>query len=394
MRIKTHCQKKSSLLLPGGIISRLPLLLLCAFAVMIFARPRVVFAAEVEILTPVPKAVVLARQAETHLVLRQALKGATSQVQVKQSGDILEPLVDMEGEDYRYLHFRLPLKPGLNNFTVIPGGKQLELTYKPLQALLPLDLKDFSLFHLDDKLPESCVECHELLESRTTEPVGLTEWTSCGVCHKNKIENNPWQHSTTVNLQCLSCHQRYVKPWRIGFREGKIDETCYACHTGEKIWETSKHRHGPLIGGCTLCHNPHGDKNKYLLWAEGTYQICVTCHDDKQKLLDKDKPIPYVHGIIAGKGCTACHDPHATDNIYMLLKPINELCVSCHQKLAGVTRGHPVARHPVGGPPEKRRPDRKLSCVSCHDPHGSRYSNLLIGEVLGGSLCRVCHNKE
>ena len=352
-------------------------------------------AAELELLTPPAGAIIIGRTQETHLVLRQAAAEGAIQVRVEKTGAVLDPVVSMDDDEYIYLHFRIPIERGENNFTILPNGRQFKIEFQQLQALLPADMKDFYLFHQNTELPESCTECHDLMVPKTLYPVGLTQETSCRPCHKNLTENSSWLHSTTVNQQCLSCHLQSSdsKPSRIGFREGRIDATCLACHTGKKEQLTKKFRHSALIGGCTLCHNPHGSNHRYQLWAEGTLEICVTCHQDKPNPLNEDKPMPYIHGIMYGKGCVACHDPHASDNPDMLLKPINELCVSCHHELEGIKRGHPVARHPVSAPSEKRRPDRKLTCVGCHNPHSSPNRNLLIETLLGGRLCRVCHKR-
>jgi predicted CXXCH cytochrome family protein len=351
------------------------------------------WAAGVELLTPPQGAKVIARNPETHLVLRQSGSGEATRVKVEKSGVMLKPEVNMEGDEHFYLHFRLPLERGLNTFTIIPDGQPLELTYQPLQGLLPVNLKSFSLFHQGDQLPDSCVDCHDLQKTKTIAPAGLTKQTSCADCHKNLIDKKTWLHSTSVNQQCLTCHQQYVKPWRIGFREGRIDETCVACHTGKKDLQSRKHRHGALIGGCTLCHNPHGSKYRYQLWAEGSSQLCLACHDDKQKLFDKDDPVSYVNGIIFGMGCVACHDPHATDNPFVLHKPINQLCVGCHPAFAGIEQGHPVGGHPVAAPKERLRVGRELGCSSCHDPHGSAHQFMLIQTKLGARLCRECHKR-
>lgn len=350
-------------------------------------------AVEFELLTPRPGVTILARHPETHLVLRYSESQTAIQVRVEKSGIILNPVQSVDGMEYLYLHFRLPLKPGPNIFTIVPTGRQLEFTYKPLQALLPQDMKKFFLFHQDDRLPESCVDCHDLQDTTTIDLVGLKQDTSCIACHTNIIDKNPWQHSASANQQCLSCHLQFVKPWRIGFRAGKIDTTCLTCHTGKKIWLVSKHRHGAMIGGCTLCHNPHGSKHRYQLWAENSLQICVSCHADKKNIFDQENPLPYIHGIIFGKGCVACHNPHASDEEFMLLKPINELCRSCHPSLAAIKRGHPVAGHPLSGPKERRRPDRRLTCIGCHNPHASSHKYLLIETKQGGLLCRVCHKR-
>ncbi|MDX2495612.1 MAG: cytochrome c3 family protein, partial [Desulfuromusa sp.] len=77
----------------------------------------------------------------------------------------------------------------------------------------------------------------------------------------------------------------------------------------------------------------------------------------------------------------------------VLKKPINELCLGCHPGVALKTAGHPVANHPVSAPKDPRRRGRKLTCTSCHDPHGSAYQLMLIQEKLGGRLCRECHKR-
>ena len=375
----------------GRICFYLFLGLFCRFGMGIVFGQAQVFAAGPEILVPRPSSTIIARNPETHLVLRNPAGGIMPQVVVE--GKKLSPQVSEHGEDGVYLHFRLPLKPGLNRFMISPGGLRLELKYQPLLANLPKSLsKDVHLFHRDEKLPPSCSGCHELQAGSKIAILGFESQDSCFSCHQNIVSNVTFQHSPQSTKLCLTCHQQSITPWRIGFPAGKIEDTCFACHTGKKAWRSRKHVHGPLnVGGCTLCHNPHGDKYRYQLWDEGSRALCVTCHGDKEIKQGENKPVRFVHSIIAGAGCVACHDPHATDNPFMLHKPINALCVGCHQALAGITRGHPVGGHPVSGPQERRRPGRELGCTSCHDPHGSAYRDLLIGSNLGGQFCRECH---
>ena len=353
-------------------------------------------AATVELVTPRTGTTILARDPEVHLVLRQAGPDKPSQVRVERTGDVLDAVVNMVGETHTYLHFRLPLVAGTNRFTILPSGKQVELKYRRIQAeLKPKSIgKDVFLFHLDDKLPKGCDECHDLQESETLQPSGLKKQTGCAVCHADLLARGKVKHGPAVNEQCLTCHQQSVMPWRIGFPPAKIQDVCFICHTSEKAWFSRSSIHGPIfLGGCTLCHNPHGEDNQYMLWDEGSLRLCLDCHSDKENLVRKKNRVPYVHGIIFGKGCTACHDPHATDQQYMLIKPINELCVGCHPQLAGVTQRHPVDRHPVSAPTEHRRPGHKLTCVGCHDPHGSNNQYMLVETKMGARLCRVCHKR-
>jgi predicted CXXCH cytochrome family protein len=366
-----------------------------AFLLALFCQPASsLFAADLEILTPRSGATIVGRNAETHLVLRQRQSREASRPLVEADGRRIEPVVVRERQGNLYLHYRLPLKPNQNTFTIHPGGLKIELRYRALRASLnPNTLgKEVYLFHQNDQLPQSCTGCHELQRNTSGESPGIKGQATCISCHKNILDKSKRQHSTTVNNQCLTCHQQYVKPWRIGFPAGKIEETCFTCHTSKEAWGKRKYVHGPMIaGGCTLCHNPHGENNRYQLWADGAVELCIACHSDKENLVLKERPVRFVHGLIHGPGCVACHDPHATDHQFLLNKPINELCVSCHYGLANIKRGHPVGGHPVAGPNERRRPGRQLSCTSCHDPHGSPYRYMLFADSMGGHVCSKCH---
>lgn len=382
----------------GSSICRVLQLVCCAcLALLINQSP--VIAAQVEILTPRSGATVIARNPETHLVLRREATGKSGFVKVNTADGTLDPLISVDNGDYSYMHYRLPLKRGKNSFTLEPGGTRIELTYQQIQSDLVYkkamaEKADF--FHLDEQLPKSCQDCHDLGDSRTIEPVGLKQQESCAVCHPNIVNQGAWRHSTTINKQCLTCHLKSTKPWRIGLPVVKTQDICFGCHVGKKAWDTKPYVHGPVyIGGCTLCHNPHGEDYRYQLWAEGTRDLCVICHSDKDNLVT-DNPkerVAYVHGIISGGGCVACHSPHASDQQYMINKPTNELCLGCHPQIALKVKGHPVANHPVSAPRERRRPGKELTCVSCHDPHGSENPLMLIKSPLGGQLCRVCHKK-
>lgn len=353
------------------------------------------FAAGVEILTPRQDSTIIARQPRVHLVLRQ-VGGQSGQLRVKAGDMVLRPaqdVEDVEDGEAHYLHFLLPLVAGANSFTFLPEGQQLRLTYQAIVTKVPAKVKDLYLFHQDEQLPESCVICHDLRDTKLIPILGLEGQESCGVCHQD-ISGASQKHSPVVSKLCLTCHQLSLSPWRIGFPTEKIAVVCFACHTEKAAWFSRKYIHGPLkVGGCTLCHDPHGSENRYFLWAEGSLELCVSCHSDIGELLSRTGGIEYVHGLIPDMGCVICHDPHASDSISVLKKPINKLCVGCHDKFAGMNRGHPVASHPLAATRELRRPGRALSCAGCHDPHASKYGYLLIEEPTEGALCLICHKR-
>jgi len=391
----THC----CLTFSNLRIKALILLLFGLLSIAMIVPSRQALAATFEILTPQSGTTIIARNAETHLVLRQNLAGKSNIVRVRKFGSIIKPIVLSEGEEYEYVHFVLPLDKGKNSFSIEPDGPHIELIYRPVQTSVGLKSalsQNVSLFHLGSSLPASCQDCHQLIETGTISPVGLTKATSCADCHRNIADKGAWRHSTTINQQCLACHQQSVEPLKIGFPTEKVQAFCFGCHTGKKVWLSRQFIHGPItIGGCTLCHNPHGENNRYQLFEEGALALCLACHSDKEGLVAEkaEDRMPYVHGIVSGGGCVICHDPHATDQQFMLKKPVNELCSGCHPGVVSKTVGHPLPNHPVAAPRELMRPGRKLTCASCHDPHGSTNPLMLVQSPLGGRLCRECHGR-
>lgn len=350
--------------------------------------------AKIEILVPPPSATVYARQPFTHMVVRREQINTSGRIRVSVGDLLLSPqgIWQSKKGEY-YLHFRLPLTPGINRFELLPEGQKVKVRYKPLRSLINVNLKakGVFLFHRDELLPESCVECHGEKVVTPVWPMGEQAQTQCISCHKNIIEGD-WKHSPAATLQCRTCHQEGKDPDKIAIPVGKVDSSCFKCHINKAAWLKMSHIHGPVgTGDCTVCHNPHSDQSEAQLWADGSGPICVACHTDKKDLLAEKSGIYYIHGIIKGGGCTICHSPHASENRFQLVKPINKLCVGCHTAFEGLEKGHPVGGHPVQGVKDPRRPERTFACTSCHNPHGSDYKFLLIGDVLGGQVCSQCH---
>lgn len=356
-------------------------------------------AGEITVLTPPGETVLHAKQAAVHLVLELSDKKDIKRLRVSKKGRTFKPVGTRQHKNAYIVHFHLPLKSGRNFFTVDPGNRSIKVTYRPLRTLLGVNFNAPSvyLFHRQEAVPAKCKGCHDEKLSRNIQqeraPYGPFS-PACYSCHKEILKDSVWHHSPAANILCRSCHQADPAVDKISIQSGKVDKLCFRCHVNQRNWPGMKHVHGPVgTGDCTVCHNPHGDQFPSLLWADGKVELCLACHADKRALLKGNKAF-YVHGILTGAGCIACHDAHATNNRFQLHKPTNELCVGCHTGIKKNGRGHPVKGHPVKGIKDPRRPDREFNCTSCHNPHGSDYKYLLIGDILGGHVCGKCHKTK
>ncbi len=350
-------------------------------------------ATKIQILTPIPGSTILARGQNITVVL--SIKGEKAEkLRIRGPQGIFKPVGVWKIFGTAYPHFVLSLKPGKNKFRIEPLEKDFFLQYRPLRSLLTLNTTSPSVFffHRNQVDPQPCAKCHT---DRIPEGVKITPVLygpfdpKCISCHRRLLPQNYSKHSPAANWLCRFCHDEGGK---IRIFAGKPLDLCTRCHVNAKDFYQKTHVHGPVgTGDCTACHNPHAGPYRFQLNADPHGEICATCHKDKSIYLHP-KPGFYVHGILSALGCTACHSPHATNYRYQLYGgPINQWCTKCHVSLKGLRKGHPLKSHPVIGPKDPLRKGRRFGCTSCHNPHGSEFKHLLIGDVLGGHVCTKCH---
>ncbi|MBI1827507.1 MAG: hypothetical protein HY287_18035 [Planctomycetes bacterium] len=78
--------------------------------------------------------------------------------------------------------------------------------------------------------------------------------------------------------------------------------------------------------------------------------LCLTCHT---KLLEG---VRYVHGPVAVRDCTVCHEYHASPYPNLLSNDPTTTCLNCHDRSDLSAESHP--------------PTLEQGCVDCHNPHG------------------------
>lgn len=190
---------------------------------------------------------------------------------------------------------------------------------------------------------------------------------------------------------CAPCHLMSSSVEK-GASQDPKKSPCALCHT--KL-VTVKIPHEPALNfSCTHCHSKV-DTPRYGVPGSNS-AFCAECHADK---IDQIKKNSFPHGLVAAGYCMVCHDPHGSENPGSLKAPINEVCLSCHQKIAKephVARNNLGKGHPLSGKNDlsPNRRGKELSCVSCHDPHGGVVRYFFVSRKEERmALCQFCHAK-
>jgi predicted CXXCH cytochrome family protein len=374
------------------------LLLVC----LVIAAAAIGRAGEITVLAPAgPETKLLSRNRILDVIVRVSEAKDLDQLHLHtESGDrVYDPAGRYEKAGVYYVHYNVSLQKGPNRLILDPGRHPINIKYTPLSSLLNLDASQpgLYLFHREEVIPTACRGCHteELPAGAAVGAAGYGQFSpACYSCHQGKVTANEWKHSPAAALLCRSCHRADQAGTKVSIPAGRVETVCFGCHVNSGKWPAMSHVHGPVgTGDCTICHDPHGSNSQFQLWTDGKAKLCVVCHEDKKKFATPSaKQKLQVHAILSARGCVVCHSPHASNYRFQLMAEINDLCVSCHINLQGLSGDHPVQGHPISGVADPLRPGTEMACTSCHNPHGSEYSYLLIGENRGGLLCAKCHS--
>lgn len=153
-------------------------------------------------------------------------------------------------------------------------------------------------------------------------------------------------------------------------------QTCLSCHEGgaRDHWPGSIHQRNAL--SCSDCHNPMAKFSAGGLLAKRSINdTCAQCHNDVKQQFGRRSHMPLQEGQMS---CVDCHNPHGSLTPPLLkTASVNETCYQCHAE----KRGPFLFEHaPV-----------RDSCLNCHTPHGSNQHALLVAPV--PFLCQQCHSQ-
>ncbi len=221
-----------------------------------------------------------------------------------------------------------------------------------------------------------CLQCHAEQEAHFA-------YTS----HSRAFARNP--RTDLEKHGCESCHgpgvehvkKTNVKGLIVGFtREWgtpveAMNGACLACHQGGQRlhWPGSVHARGELA--CVDCHNPMARLSPAgALRKAGLSAVCEGCHAQQKAEFRRRSHMPLPEGKMS---CVDCHNPHGSTRAPLLkADSVNELCYGCHAE----KRGPFLWEHaPV-----------RENCAHCHAPHGSNHDKLLV--AARPFLCQQCHD--
>jgi len=159
-----------------------------------------------------------------------------------------------------------------------------------------------------------------------------------------------YEHPLTASRQCSVCHRSTANFSMFGvkgqqpvvtFRKGMVSpgplvrprqELCIGCHKDKSAAEALARglRLHPTSakGDCYACHDPHQSNNPYILLAK-PQQICLPCHQDPKTMELAAHKVP-------GE-CLGCHNPHMGKDRKLLTKDYREV-----RQPAGTLPGYPA----------------------------------------------------
>lgn len=198
-------------------------------------------------------------------------------------------------------------------------------------------------------------------------------------------------HVPEREAKCTECHVMQIDEAQMSISDA-AQNPCISCH---KVMVKEKYVHGPVGSfSCGDCHTLATSGQKYPVTARGA-ELCNECHDDKT---DEYKSNKYVHGPVAVGLCGTCHDPHGSGERGQLHEKVNRMCLGCHEQVVKkphVLTGVTGKTHPFEAKKDPSDPTRRMTCVSCHDPHASNVKYFMAGGVTSRwGLCRRCHTNK
>ncbi|MBZ5581359.1 MAG: DmsE family decaheme c-type cytochrome [Acidobacteriia bacterium] len=234
-------------------------------------------------------------------------------------------------------------------------------------------------------------------ENKPAEYVGSD---TCQGCHEDifkAFEKNPHHLVETSKKYkfdtkaCESCHgpgSKHAESMSAAdiqnpakLKPDQTDRICLKCHLNQPTHVgriNSSHAKNEV--SCVACHSIHKNGPEGLVprTMAATNQLCAGCHTDIWASFQQ----PFRHRLPEGAmSCVDCHNPHGSflpRAMQTAFRGNEPGCLKCHGNLAGpFTFEH--------------APVRLDGCTACHMPHGSTNPRMLTRQQVR-FVCLECHS--
>src|SRR3990172_192522 len=233
---------------------------------------------------------------------------------------------------------------------------------------------------------------------RKKEYVGMEKCRSCHTTQYDKWNETlhaKWQPSFTTpekkqkaRMECETCHgpgslhiendkeRLFINTFGPQSKDTREEQNavCLTCHNKGSLYYWGGGIHG-RTQRCVDCHQVMEKvSGQNLLSRSSEKELCLRCHLQKKVTTLRS---PHLSRDDAKMTCSTCHAPHGSDTPGLLsASSVNENCYRCHAD----KRGPYLFDHfPV-----------QENCLLCHDPHASANKSLL--KIRQPFLCLECHS--
>ena len=210
----------------------------------------------------------------------------------------------------------------------------------------------------------------------------------CLECHADKAKGKAVH--TAISTGCTSCHEIRVNKdiTRVKLITATAYSLCLTCHADKNAAEIKGTVHKPAVRDCLKCHDPHATDNRFQLLkptsGNAKENLCLTCHTMGVNVPEKGS-----RHVALDMGCETCHETHKTGEKgkvefdFHLTKSPPALCLDCHD-----------AAQPELQKAHQNQPFATANCLQCHDPHQSASPKLMVRfqhPPFADKQCELCH---